>query len=566
MNVNVNVNNIPNVNVVNCNVNVPGVANNAASLLQAAAISSVNVNNAATAAAYQALGEQQRMELAIHNQRRQSAVNAAGLLQQQVQVQQQQQQNAYERLIAQKMGRERMLSAASVASSSVNSSSKNASLNNSFMSNASSSSSGAATPDSGNNSLSTKNIRSSSATKQTSGDSLEANASVAKTKGKYESKKNAKSINPKNDQPDIGNKVMIKKEKESNEDSTGTTSDAQSTLETNGLSIKKENSTPTSTTSKKPSSSSKKPGKNIRGIGDNQSSSVKVEKDSVLVTTTDETTNNATIETPTSKKKATSTTTTPSSNSTTKKRKNPSSATNNNSSSKSKKTKSSQSKTPQSKASQSSTNAALSLSLNTGLHPNLHQDVPKITDVEYANLDALMAQFCKVPLLAEFSRPVSLLHPELISLYSKVVKDPIDLGKVCRAIRRRQYTNTRQVCVDVWRIFANCVKYHTHPLTREGAIPSFVSIANHLREYFNALWMEYMIPSEIDPQILAIANKKSGSLVLSSSEASAIALKNADEKRTKLRSERYKALVATLLSANCVENTAKSIERFVEIL
>ncbi len=189
------------------------------------------------------------------------------------------------------------------------------------------------------------------------------------------------------------------------------------------------------------------------------------------------------------------------------------------------------------------------VSLTSGSHPNLHEEVPKITKAEYTNLDALMSQFCKVPLLAEFSRPVSLLHPELIPLYSKVVKDPIDLGKVCRAIRKRQYTNTRQVCVDIWRIFANCVKYHTHPCTREGAIPSFVSIANHLREYFNALWMEYMIPSEIT----AVGTG-----------AIAAALKNADEKRTKLRVERYNALVATLLSANCVENAAKAIENFVE--
>ena len=38
---------------------------------------------------------------------------------------------------------------------------------------------------------------------------------------------------------------------------------------------------------------------------------------------------------------------------------------------------------------------------------------PKIKDAEYENLEALMIQFCRVPLLAEFSRPVSLLHPEV---------------------------------------------------------------------------------------------------------------------------------------------------------
>ena len=36
-----------------------------------------------------------------------------------------------------------------------------------------------------------------------------------------------------------------------------------------------------------------------------------------------------------------------------------------------------------------------------------------ITAQEYDNLELLMKQFCRVPLLAEFSRPVKLLHPEV---------------------------------------------------------------------------------------------------------------------------------------------------------
>lgn len=43
----------------------------------------------------------------------------------------------------------------------------------------------------------------------------------------------------------------------------------------------------------------------------------------------------------------------------------------------------------------------------------LSEDVPPITEAEYENLEALMIQFCRVPLLAEFSRPVALLHPEV---------------------------------------------------------------------------------------------------------------------------------------------------------
>jgi hypothetical protein len=43
----------------------------------------------------------------------------------------------------------------------------------------------------------------------------------------------------------------------------------------------------------------------------------------------------------------------------------------------------------------------------------LSRPVDPVSEVEWENLDALMNQFCRVPLLAEFSRPVSLLHPEV---------------------------------------------------------------------------------------------------------------------------------------------------------
>jgi hypothetical protein len=53
------------------------------------------------------------------------------------------------------------------------------------------------------------------------------------------------------------------------------------------------------------------------------------------------------------------------------------------------------------------------LAINTG--PSLDDPVAPITEAEYHNVRALMHQFCKVPLLSEFSRPVSLLHPEVSS-------------------------------------------------------------------------------------------------------------------------------------------------------
>ena len=45
--------------------------------------------------------------------------------------------------------------------------------------------------------------------------------------------------------------------------------------------------------------------------------------------------------------------------------------------------------------------------------PTMDDPIKPITAAEYENLQGLMEHFCRVPLLAEFSRPVSLLHPEV---------------------------------------------------------------------------------------------------------------------------------------------------------
>ena len=85
---------------------------------------------------------------------------------------------------------------------------------------------------------------------------------------------------------------------------------------------------------------------------------------------------------------------------------------------------------------------------------------------------------------------------QLAKSYSSIVSLPVDLGHVCRGIRRREYKTCRDVRLDMWLVFSNCVKYNSHPGNKD-AIPSFVSIAQHLREYFNQLWQECMIPSEL---------------------------------------------------------------------
>lgn len=64
----------------------------------------------------------------------------------------------------------------------------------------------------------------------------------------------------------------------------------------------------------------------------------------------------------------------------------------------------------------------------------------------------------------------------------------------------------------MWRVFANCVKFHSHPHNRE-AVPSFVSIALHLREYFNMLWQEFLLPSDVPdraPDLTRRAFRKRG--------------------------------------------------------
>jgi hypothetical protein len=58
-------------------------------------------------------------------------------------------------------------------------------------------------------------------------------------------------------------------------------------------------------------------------------------------------------------------------------------------------------------------------SLPDGSFPTMDDTMDPVTDVEYENLEKLMEQFCRVPLLAEFSRPLAVLHPEVCFLRGK---------------------------------------------------------------------------------------------------------------------------------------------------
>lgn len=181
--------------------------------------------------------------------------------------------------------------------------------------------------------------------------------------------------------------------------------------------------------------------------------------------------------------------------------------------------------------------------------PSIDDAVPDITDAEYENVQTLMTEFCKVPFLAEFSRPVSLLHPEMVTLYSKIVHHPMDLGHVCRAIRRREYKNTRAIQLDVWRVFSNCIKFHTHPSNKDNAIPSFISIANHLLDFFNNLWIEFMLPSDSPP-------RPPGTAKISY-------VHSLYQKRLEVRKQRLLQLSSTALSSKCLQKVVNELDKLL---
>lgn len=124
----------------------------------------------------------------------------------------------------------------------------------------------------------------------------------------------------------------------------------------------------------------------------------------------------------------------------------------------------------------------------------------------------------------------------------------MDLGHVCRAVRRREYTNTRSIQLDVWRVFSNCIKFHMHPSNRDNAIPSFISIATHLRDFFNSLWQEYMMSSDAPPRLPGKG--------ISHVHA-------AFQKRAEARKERLPQISATILTPKCLQKLSGALEQFI---
>lgn len=144
---------------------------------------------------------------------------------------------------------------------------------------------------------------------------------------------------------------------------------------------------------------------------------------------------------------------------------------------------------------------------------------------------------------------------QLMTAYSKIVEHPIDLGFVCRKVRKREYESLRDVQLDAWRIFSNCVKYHSHHSNKE-AVPSFVSIALHLRNYFNALWQEHILPSDPPkPSSKAKANSKTGP------EAH---LRAAFAKRQADRKKRLIVSGLSVMTGKCLARSADTLGKLLQ--
>ena len=130
------------------------------------------------------------------------------------------------------------------------------------------------------------------------------------------------------------------------------------------------------------------------------------------------------------------------------------------------------------------------------------------------------------------------------------------MGHVCRGIRRRHYTNCRDVRLDVWRVFANCVKYNAHPSNKE-AVPSFVSIALHLRDYFNNLWQEYLLPSDPPRKPKVLNNTKEDLAIYDVANAAFV-------KRNEERKKRLENSGVLVLSKTFTVKASKLLLDFID--
>lgn len=138
----------------------------------------------------------------------------------------------------------------------------------------------------------------------------------------------------------------------------------------------------------------------------------------------------------------------------------------------------------------------------------------------YTNAEALMTEFCNISYMTDL--PLPFLD---------------DLGRICRAIHLRRYghKDTQAIQLDVQNSLSNCI----------GEDPRLNSIARHQKDFFNSLWQEYMVPSDVPP--------------LTSP------LYSAFQKRAKARTERLSQLSSTVLSSQVMLKVNTALSQFIEM-
>ena len=152
-----------------------------------------------------------------------------------------------------------------------------------------------------------------------------------------------------------------------------------------------------------------------------------------------------------------------------------------------------------------------------------------------------MTQFRKAPFISELNRPFLTGQPQHINVSQR------DISKVYHSIQQRQYSNISEVCADMRRIFKTYVSYHSHTLVERKDCMTGMAKVIHLREYFNWLWAEYMIPSDIKDYPIHMAHQ------------------SAHETRSKDRKERNHLLGHIELKDKFLRHAADKIRKFAAL-
>uniref|UniRef100_A0A7S1BEB8 Bromo domain-containing protein n=1 Tax=Corethron hystrix TaxID=216773 RepID=A0A7S1BEB8_9STRA len=127
----------------------------------------------------------------------------------------------------------------------------------------------------------------------------------------------------------------------------------------------------------------------------------------------------------------------------------------------------------------------------------------------------------------------------------------MDLSQICRNMYHRKYKSLEKFRIDVWRIFSNCIKYHS----KDGS-PAYISIAKHLCEYFNALYSEYLVPSQAPTHAYLTQN-------LGYTEAKVEETLAIHQSRETERGVRLQAVASILLSDKVLRGAAAALDFLV---